>query len=57
MSDFASSPRSHTRLEQLPSSYFTYVNATLPADGADSAKVQTLMFAGYDRDKASIVYL
>lgn len=51
MSDFASSPRSRTRLEQLPSSYFTYVNAALPADGADSAKVQTLMFAGYDRGK------
>ena len=51
MSDFASSPRSRTRLEHLPRSYFTYVNATLPADGADSAKVQTLMFAGYDRGK------
>lgn len=51
MTDFASSPRSHSRPEHLPNSYFKYVDAALPADGADSAKVQTLMFAGYDRSK------
>lgn len=51
MSDFASNLRSHTPVDQLPGSYFRYVNAALPADGADSAKVQTLMFAGYQAGK------
>jgi 20S proteasome alpha/beta subunit len=51
MSDFAGNPRSHAGVEQLPTSYFKFVNATLPADGADSAKVQTLMFAGYSHGK------
>lgn len=51
MSDFASNLRAHTGVEQLPTSYFRYVNATLPANGADSAKVQTLMFAGYDASR------
>ncbi len=51
MSDFASNLRAHTGVEQLPISYFRYVNATLPANGADSAKVQTLMFAGYEASR------
>ncbi len=51
MSDFASNLRAHTGVEQLPTSYFRYVNATLPANGADSAKVQTLMFAGYEASR------
>ena len=48
MADFADDARSRTAVEKLPSSYFQYVNTMLPRDGADSAKVQTLFFAGYE---------
>lgn len=48
MADFADDVRSRTEVEKLPSSYFQYVNTMLPHDGAASAKLQTLFFAGYE---------
>jgi len=51
MLQFAESPRSHAEVDQLPLSYFQYVNGALPAPGAESAKIQTLVFAGFNRSK------
>lgn len=51
MSRFAKSPLSHVQIDQLPTSYFKYANAVLPAAGAGSAKVQTLIFAGYKKNR------
>jgi 20S proteasome alpha/beta subunit len=48
MSRFAQSPRSRVDVDQLPASYFTYADSVLGAAGAQSAKVQTLVFAGFD---------
>src|SRR5438093_1668735 len=54
MASFAQSTLSHTDIAQLPASYFTYVDATLPERGAESAKIQTLIFAGF-RDKSPVL--
>jgi hypothetical protein len=51
MSRFAKSPLSHVQIDQLPTSYFEYANAALPAAGAESAKAQTLIFAGFKRNR------
>jgi len=51
MSRFAKSPLSHVQIDQLPSSYFEYANAALPPAGAESAKVQTLIFAGFKKNR------
>jgi hypothetical protein len=44
---FAGSRHSPTDVEDLPVSYFNYVDGILPAAGAKSAKIQTLVFAGF----------
>lgn len=51
MSRFAKSPLSHVQIDQLPISYFKYASAVLPPAGADSAKVQTLIFAGFKNSR------
>jgi len=51
MSRFAKSPLSRVQIDQLPTSYFKYANRALPAAGAESAKVQTLIFAGFKRNR------
>ena len=51
MSRFAKSPLSHVQIDQLPSSYFKYSNTVLPAAGAESAKLQTLLFAGFKKNR------
>jgi 20S proteasome alpha/beta subunit len=51
MSRFAESPLSHVNVDQLPDSYFKFVSLALPVAGAQSAKIQTLVFAGYQKDK------
>jgi hypothetical protein len=51
MLQFADSPRSHAAVGQLPLSYFQYVNVALPTPGAESAKIQTLVFAGFNESK------
>lgn len=51
MLQFAANERSHARVDQLPFSYFKYVDQVLPAEGAQSAKTQTLVFAGFDGAK------
>ncbi|HXW93527.1 MAG TPA: hypothetical protein VEK33_23455 [Terriglobales bacterium] len=47
MSRFARSPGSRVDVDQLPASYFTYAGSVLGAAGVLSAKVQTLVFAGF----------
>jgi len=49
MSHFAQSPLSAVEVDQLPGSYFTYASSLLGPLGASSAKIQTLMFAGYEK--------
>jgi hypothetical protein len=51
MSQFADSTGPRGRVDQLAYSYFKYVNVALPTDGAVSAKVQTLIFAGFNGPK------
>lgn len=58
MSRFADSPLSQVDVGQLPASYFKFAAATLPPAGAESAKVQTLVFAGFQKSKATLcIYL
>lgn len=54
MTQFAQSPQSHIDVDQLPDSYFNYVNGMLPAQGAESAKVQTLVFAGFKETEPTL---
>ena len=54
MSRFADSPLSQVDVGQLPDSYFKFAAATLPPAGAESAKVQTLVFAGFQKSKAAL---
>ena len=51
MSRFAKSPLSHVEVDQLPAAYFKYANSVLPPAGAESAKLQTLIFAGFKKNK------
>jgi len=58
MSHFASSSLSHVQIDQMPESYFKYASLILPAAGADSAKLQTLIFAGYENGRPLLcIYL
>ena len=54
MAQFEQSPGSHINVDQLPDSYFNYVNRTLSAQGAESAKVQTLVFAGFKQTEPTL---
>jgi len=54
MSHFAQSPLSAVEVDQLPGSYFAYASSLLGPLGANSAKLQTLMFAGYERGRSTI---
>jgi hypothetical protein len=54
MAHFAHSPLSAVEVDQLPNSYFRYAGSLLGPLGANSAKVQTLMFAGYERATPTI---
>lgn len=51
MSRFAESPLSRVDVDQLPNSYFTYAGSALGVAGAQSAKVQTLVFAGFKEER------
>lgn len=51
---FAKSESSRVEVDQLPSSYFKYSADILSNAGADSAKVQTLFFAGFKGKKPEI---
>jgi len=51
MSEFAKDPLSHVDVEQLPNAYFKYANTVLPPAGAGSARIQTLIFAGFSNNK------
>jgi 20S proteasome alpha/beta subunit len=48
---FAKSPLARVQIDQLPNSYFKYTSAVLPATGATSARVQTLIFAGFKKNR------
>ena len=54
MSRFAKSDSSRVEVDQLPDSYFKYSSGILSNAGADSAKVQTLFFAGFKARKPEI---
>lgn len=51
MSGFASNPLSRADVDQLANAYFKYANLVLLSAGAESAKVQTLVFAGYEKGR------
>jgi len=51
---FANNPFSRVEVEQLPNSYFSFAASLLPSAGADSAKLQTLVFAGFTRNKPKL---
>ena len=51
MSRFATHSLSHVDVEELANSYFKYASLVLPATGAESAKIQTLVFAGYQKGR------
>lgn len=51
MARFAENVQPGIDVEQLPGSYFNYVTAALPPDGAESARIQTLVFAGFRRTR------
>jgi 20S proteasome alpha/beta subunit len=48
---FSRSPLSRADVDQLPNSYFKYASIVLSRAGADSAKLQTLVFAGYEKNR------
>ena len=54
MAEFAQSPRSHIDVDRLPDSYFDYVDRELSAQAAKSAKVQTLVFAGFKQTEPTL---
>ena len=54
MSRFAKSESSRVEVDQLPTSYFKYSSELLSDAGADSAKLQTLFFAGFKARKPEI---
>jgi 20S proteasome alpha/beta subunit len=54
MSRFAKSDSSRVEVDRLPDSYFKYSSGVLSNAGADSAKVQTLFFAGFKAKKPEI---
>lgn len=54
MSRFAKSPSSRVDVADLPASYFSYAATLLPQAGAESARLQTLVFAGF-RQKTPVV--
>ncbi len=54
MSRFAKNPSSRVDVADLPASYFGYAAALLPQAGAESAALQTLVFAGF-RQKTAVV--
>src|SRR5579872_296046 len=49
MSRFARDPLSRVDVDRLPASYFNYIQTELPPAGATSARLQTLVFAGYSK--------
>ena len=51
MSRFAESPVARVEVDKLPASYFAYADSVLGATGAESAMVQTLVFAGFKEDR------
>jgi 20S proteasome alpha/beta subunit len=51
MSRFGQNPVSRVAVDQLPASYFSYADSILGEAGAQSARVQTLVFAGYKQEK------
>jgi len=54
MSRFAKSESSRVEVDQLPTSYFKYSSDLLSNAGANSAKLQTLFFAGFKAKKPEI---
>lgn len=54
MSGFASNPLSRAAVDQLANAYFKYAGEVLPGAGAESAKVQTLVFAGYENGRPTL---
>lgn len=48
---FANNSLSHVDISQLPSSYFRFAGAVLSPTGAESAKLQTLVFAGFEENQ------
>jgi hypothetical protein len=51
---FANNPFSRVEVDQLPNSYFRFAALLLPSAGAESAKLQTLVFAGFTRNKPKL---
>jgi len=54
MTRFANNPFSRVEVDQLPNSYFSFAASILPSAGAESAKLQTLVFAGFTRNKPKL---
>ena len=54
MSRFSHSPLSRVDVDQLPNSYFKYASIVLAPEGAASARLQTLVFAGYENTRPTI---
>jgi hypothetical protein len=51
---FANNPFSRVDVDQLPHSYFSFAASLLPSAGAESAKLQTLVFAGFTGNKPKL---
>jgi 20S proteasome alpha/beta subunit len=51
---FANNSFSRVEVDQLPNSYFSFATSLLPSVGAESAKLQTLVFAGFTRNKPKL---
>ena len=51
---FANNSFSRVEVDQLPNSYFSFAASLLPPAGAESAKLQTLVFAGFTRNRAKL---
>jgi len=48
---FANDPFSQVEVDRLPNSYFSFATSLLPSVGAESARLQTLVFAGFTRNR------
>ena len=54
MARFSRSPLSHVEVDQLPNAYFKHASIALTEAGAASARLQTLVFAGYEKDQPTL---
>jgi 20S proteasome alpha/beta subunit len=51
---FANNAFSRVEVDQLPNSYFSFATSLLPSVGAESPRLQTLVFAGFTQNKPKL---